>query len=78
MTPPTPSDHRSVANLVGIETAPGERRVLAVEWEMHDPLTCDGKHLVIDTTGWLNCPVSGCSWSFDPESECPVHAGKGN
>jgi hypothetical protein len=52
---------------------PQGQRVYAVQLEDHDPLTCDGNDLVIDTSDFLTCPVSGCRWSFDPETSCPDH-----
>jgi hypothetical protein len=64
-----------VAQLVAVETGPREKRVVAVEWRAHDPLDCDGDHLLIETPGWLRCPVSGCGWAFDPEGSCPDHVG---
>lgn len=62
----------TVAGVMAVPDGDG-KRVLAVLWEDHDPLTCDGDHLELDTTGWLSCPVSLCRWQFDPESRCPDH-----
>lgn len=61
-----------VAGVIAVPTPRG-KRVIAVQWEDHDPLTCDGRDLLIDTSGFLACPVSGCRWSFDPETTCPDH-----
>lgn len=63
-----------VAGVVAVRS-PNGNRVIAVQWEDHDPLTCDGQDLEIETTGWFDCPVSGCRWTFDPESACPDHRG---
>ena len=70
--------HSTVENLVAVETGPRQKRVIAVEWSQHDPLTCDGQDLDIDTTGFLRCPASGCAWEYDPEARCPDHGGPGN
>ena len=70
----TAQTHAVVANLVAVPTGEG-KRVLAVQWAQHDVLTCDGNHLELQTDGWLYCPASGCTWSFDPESRCPDHPG---
>jgi hypothetical protein len=73
------SGHSSerVANLVAVSTTEGNR-VIAVQWETHDPLSCDGTDLEIDTSGFLCCPSSGCRWMYDPESRCPVHGTRGD
>ena len=65
--------HPFIEGVQAIETAPRQKRVLAVLWGEHDRLTCDGQDLSIDTTGFLRCPVSRCRWSFDPEFLCPEH-----
>lgn len=65
--------HAAVENLYAVKTADGSR-VLAVEWQQHDVLTCDGEHLELNTDGWLRCPVSGCRWEYDPEFACPRHS----
>ena len=70
--------HPVIENLWAIETAPKQKRVLAVMWTEHDIATCDGNHLSVDTTGWLWCPVSGCTVQFDPEAKCPDHGQRGD
>lgn len=62
-----------VVNLVVIETGPRQKRVIAVEWERHEGP--HGADLDINTDGWIACPASGCRWSYDPDSRCPVHEG---
>lgn len=66
-----------IAGVVAIPTPRG-RRVVAVKWETHDPLTCDGHDLSIDTGDFLACPVTGCRWAFDPETVCPDHGSEAN
>lgn len=66
---------RRVAGVVAISPSGRRKRVLAVLWEDHDPLTCDGQDLAIETDGWFDCPVSLCRWTFDPETSCPEHGG---
>lgn len=69
-----PSRRVASVNAITVETTPRpSHRVMAVQWEEHDPLTCDGQDLQIDTTGFLDCPVSQCRWSYDPEAKCPDH-----
>lgn len=70
--------HSTVENLVAVEVAPRQKRVIAVEWGQHDPMNCDGQDLQIDTTGFLACPSSGCRWVYDPEARCPVHGERGD
>ncbi len=73
-------DHetRIIANLISTEVASRQNRVLAVEWLEHDPLTCDGRHLDVNTEDFLTCPAPGCGWQYDPDFRCPVHGYRGD